>query len=126
LIWLGRLRLLLRYALYGQPGAPLEMPAAYQVAAPFGSNIGPVNAAFLPIFPDAAFDSWLTIGTTGPALIPGALSMVGLPLDDWSEDVGFCADNGAVGNARQLLLLLHLLSLLLSRTPLPLRLRVGR
>jgi len=109
LIQLGRLRLLLRYALYGQPGAPLEMPAAYQVAAPFGSNIGPVNAAFLPIFPDAAFDSWLTIGTTGPALIPGALSMVGLPLDDWSEDVGFCADNGAVGNARQLLLLLSLL-----------------
>ena len=110
----------------GRRWRAFEDDSRLPVAAPFGSNIGPVNAAFLPIFPDAAFDSWLTIGTTGPALIPGALSMVGLPLDDWSEDVGFCADNGAVGNARQLLLLLHLLSLLLSRTPLPLRLRMGR
>jgi hypothetical protein len=84
------------YALYGEPGAPLEIPPAFQVAPPFGSDIGPVDAAFLPLLPDAQFDSWLTIGTDGPALIKGALSTVGLPLDAWSEDVGFCADNGAV------------------------------
>jgi hypothetical protein len=93
------------YALYGEPGAPLEIPPAFQVDPPFGSDIGPVNAAFLPLLPDAQFDSWLTIGTDGPALTKGALSSVGLPLEAWSEDVGFCADNGAVRVSLGLMLL---------------------
>ena len=84
------------YALYGQKDTPLIMPPAYQVAAPFGSSVGPVNQAFAAVQPDCAFDSWLTIGIDGPALIPNALSSVGLPLDDWSESQGINADNGAV------------------------------
>ena len=84
------------YALYGQKDDPLIIPPAYQVATPFGTSVGPVNKAFVPVEPDCAFDSWLTIGVNGPALIPNALSSVGLPLDDWSETQGINADNGAV------------------------------
>jgi len=84
------------YALYGQKDSPLIMPPAYQVAGPFGSSVGPVNEAFVSVHPESAFDSWLTIGIDGPALIPNALSSVGLPLADWSETQGINADNGAV------------------------------
>ena len=31
------------YALYGEPGDPLIIPPAFQVAAPFGSQVGPVS-----------------------------------------------------------------------------------
>ncbi len=84
------------YALYGQKGSPLIMPPAYQVAGPFGSSVGPVSEAFVSVHPESAFDSWLTIGVDGPALIPNALSSVGLQLGDWSETQGINADNGAV------------------------------
>lgn len=84
------------YALYGEKNSPLIIPPAYQVAAPFGSSVGPVNEAFVAVHADCAFDSWLTIGIDGPALLPDALSSVGLPLDEWSETQGISADNGAV------------------------------
>ena len=62
------------YALYGQKGDPLIMPPAYQVATPFGSSVGPVNDALLAVQPDAAFDSWLSIGIDGNALVPNVSS----------------------------------------------------
>ena len=48
------------YALYGEPGDPLIIPPAFQVAAPFGSQVGPVSlrsrvprAPACPLTPDA-------------------------------------------------------------------------
>lgn len=55
------------YAVYGETGHPLRLPAAFQVDAPFGVNVGPVNPAFFPMMPDSEFDSFLTIGIDGPA-----------------------------------------------------------
>lgn len=37
---------------YGETGDGLDIPPAYQVAAPFGTNVGPTNPAFWPIMPD--------------------------------------------------------------------------
>ena len=56
----------------------LTLPAAYQVLAPFGADIGGVSPAFFPIANNAAlgfaeFDSWLTIGVTDGSA-PGAIS----------------------------------------------------
>ena len=31
------------YALFGQAGVPLAIPPAFQVAAPFGTDVGPVR-----------------------------------------------------------------------------------
>ena len=54
------------------------------------------NPAFFPMMPDAEFDSFLTIGIDGPALLPGALSTIGVDFTSWSETNGIRTDNGAV------------------------------
>jgi hypothetical protein len=48
------------------------------------------------MMPDAEFDSFLTIGMTGPATIPGAISTIGIDFASWTESSGISADNGAV------------------------------
>ena len=113
------------YALYGDETSSLQLPPAFQVATPFGTNIGrlrmprapaytrarcscvtltncsecrtgPPNAAFYAINPQAQYDSFLTLGIDGPALTPGALSSVGIDFGSWNEDMGIDSANGAV------------------------------
>ena len=84
------------YALFGEKGLPLTMPPAWHLPTPFGTNVGPPNAAIVAVQPDAAFDSFVTLGVDGPALVPGALSTVGLDFDAWSETTGMTTENGAV------------------------------
>eukprot|EP01046_Picozoa_sp_COSAG06_P030892 COSAG06_NODE_2966_length_6018_cov_42.713127_3_plen_469_part_00 len=83
------------YALFGREGSPMAFPAAFQVAAPFGSNTAGVNPAFYAVSPDAEFDSWLTIGITDshPA---GAISSMGIDWSRWSEAAGLGTADGAV------------------------------
>jgi hypothetical protein len=52
------------YAIYGDAVNVMTLPAAFQLPAPFGCNIGGSNPAFFVIKPDAAFDSWLSVGPT--------------------------------------------------------------
>ena len=74
----------------------MSFPAAFQVAAPFGTDIGGVSPAFFPVIADAEFDSWLTIGITDGST-PGAISASpGLGLGAWSATAGISEDNGAV------------------------------
>jgi hypothetical protein len=63
----------------GAPAHTMRIPPAYQVAAPFGVDIGGVNPQFFPIRKEAQFDSWLTAGGTsqGDTVI---LHWHGLPL----------------------------------------------
>ena len=71
------------------------IPAGYQEPAPFGANTGGVNAAFIPVAPSAAYDSWLSVGITdGDA--GGALGSVGIDFTAWTSDAGITIDNGAV------------------------------
>jgi hypothetical protein len=89
------------YTIYGNTDAPMSLPAAYQVATPFGADIGGVNPAFFAIANSAAlgfaeFDSWLTVGMTDGSN-PGALSASpGFGLDAWTDSAAFTTDNGAV------------------------------
>ena len=67
---------------------------SFQVAAPFGSDIGGPNAAFIAFNPDVAFDSFLCVGD--PA---GELSASpGFPIEGWaaSETVALETTNGAI------------------------------
>eukprot|EP01046_Picozoa_sp_COSAG06_P024554 COSAG06_NODE_2007_length_7858_cov_23.947158_8_plen_455_part_00 len=90
------------YALYGEEddGPSIHrgmiVPPAYQVAAPFGTDIGPVNPAFFVVAPDCEYDSFLTIGIDGPALMPGALSSIGLDFASWTDRSGITSSDGAV------------------------------
>ena len=84
------------YALFGEAGATMMIPPGFQVAAPFGSDVGPTNPQFWPIMADSQFDSFLTIGLDGPAMIPGAMSTIGIDFSTWNEMYGINSDNGAV------------------------------
>ena len=90
------------YVLAGTPTTPMSFPAAYQVAAPFGSDIGAPNPAFIAFNPDVAFDSYLTVGDDTP-LGAGALAASPGPggadaIDAWgvSESVGIESTDGAI------------------------------
>ena len=84
------------YALFGQPGDPLIIPPAYQAPVPCGSNVGPVDPSLLATHPDCLFDSFLTIGMDGPALIAADLSSVGLDFGSWTATQGISSEEGAV------------------------------
>ena len=40
----------------------MVIPAAFQVAAPFGAHVGGTNPAFWTYSPDTQYDSWMTVG----------------------------------------------------------------
>eukprot|EP01043_Picozoa_sp_COSAG02_P048737 COSAG02_NODE_4820_length_4939_cov_9.921074_2_plen_860_part_01 len=83
------------YAMAGTLSTTLSLPPAYQVAAPFGTNIGGVSPALFPAAAEAEFDSWLTIGaddgTSG-----SAISSIGIDFDSWTADSGLELTDGAV------------------------------
>ena len=86
------------YAVFGDTDpalSPLDLPPAFQVAAPFGADIGGVNPTFYAFSPDAEYDSWITCGVEGgnPG---GELTSVGITWASWTETTGIMADNGAV------------------------------
>ena len=82
------------YSLFGEPGATISMPPAFQVAAPFGTDYGGANPALFALMPESEFDSWLTVGTTtGDSR--GDMSSIGIDFASWSATAGLNADNGA-------------------------------
>lgn len=80
--------------LYGTPG-PIRLPAAFQVATPFGVDVGGVDPVLIAQLPNAAFDSWLTVG-----LVDGdssaTLGTVGIDFGSWTETSGLEVIDGAV------------------------------
>ena len=79
------------YSIEGTPDGTMEIPAAFQVATPFGANVGGVMASMQTSVPD----SWLTVGITDDCNT-GVLSSLGIDFESWSETTGLSVDNGAV------------------------------
>ena len=52
------------YAMAGTADTTMAFPPAFQVATPFGADIGGVARAFFALNADSEFDSWLTVGVT--------------------------------------------------------------
>ena len=82
------------YTIYGTSDPPLSMPAAFQVDAPFGADIGGVNPGLVAANAAAEFDSWLTVGITDGDS-DGALGSIGIDFSSW-KDSGLSATNAAV------------------------------
>jgi hypothetical protein len=78
----------------GTPG-PMRLPAAFQVATPFGADVGGVNPVLIETNADAAFDSWLTVGLS-EGNGDGALSTIGIDFDAWTETSELEVTDGAV------------------------------
>ena len=88
------------YTIFGSDVSLVRLPAAYQVATPFGSNTGGTNPAFWAVANNdamgyAQYDSWLTVGITDgdPG---GALSSIGFDWTTWTEAAAFSCNDCAV------------------------------
>eukprot|EP01050_Picozoa_sp_SAG11_P000724 SAG11_NODE_25_length_23789_cov_23.813592_6_plen_693_part_00 len=90
------------YSIYGAPASgsrgatTLHIPAAWQAPSGgggAGTNIGGVNAALFAIYPEAEFDSWLTVGVVDGSNGPTA---VGLDFTGWDQSTPLSTDNGAL------------------------------
>ena len=73
----------------------MSFSPAYQVAAPFGANVGRVADQLIAVHADAKYDSWSTVGLTG-GNSAGAISSIGISFDGWSEQNALvsAADSG--------------------------------
>ena len=84
------------YALFGDNfHRDMYIPPAYQIDGPFDSNIGGISSSIISIFPDALYDSWLTIGISDGDN-DNKLSTIGIDFNEWSEIKPITTSNGAV------------------------------
>jgi len=86
------------YAIYGNTdagGSTMHIPVAYHTEGVFNSNIGGVNPNLIDIYPDAAYDSWLTIGITDGDP-DNLISTIGIDYNLWTETEPLDIGNGAV------------------------------
>lgn len=83
------------YSLFGDAGLASNLPPAFQVPSPFGSDIGGNNPLFFGAMPDAEFDSWLTIGITDGSNT-NAISSIGVDFSSWMETNGISITDGAI------------------------------
>ena len=83
------------YTIYGD-SRPMEFPPAYQVASPFGGDIGGVNPTLISVSPGAAFDSWLTVGIT-QGNDAGLISKIGIDFNTWSDTIGLVSAGDSGG-----------------------------
>jgi hypothetical protein len=88
------------YTIYGDSEEHgLEVPAAFQVAAPFGTNIGGGNPAFFRIKPESEFDSWISVGvdsSNGQGANQNRVTSIGVPFGGWSATAGMHVVDGAL------------------------------
>jgi len=84
------------YALFGDKfNHDMYFPPAYHIDGPFNSNIGGISPSIISIFPDAFYDSWITIGITDGNL-DDKLSTIGIDFNEWTETKSITTSNGAV------------------------------
>jgi hypothetical protein len=84
------------YAMAGTADTTMSFPPAYQVAAPFGADIGGVNPGLFQASPEAEFDSYLTVGVTDGSAAGAIAGSPGFDLGTWTETTGVSEDNAAV------------------------------
>eukprot|EP01043_Picozoa_sp_COSAG02_P017988 COSAG02_NODE_827_length_16704_cov_8.649322_13_plen_512_part_00 len=84
------------YNINGSPTNPMQIPAAFQVDAPFGVDIGGTNQALWSVNPQTQYDSWLTVGVTDGSSA-GVLSTAGVDFASWTDkNVPINSVSGAV------------------------------
>ena len=81
------------YTMFGTVDTPMRFPAAFQVATPFGTNIGGVNPAMFAVNADSQYDSWLTVGMID-ASNPSVISSIGIDFAAWTSSSGITATGG--------------------------------
>ena len=83
------------YTIFGSPDLAMVLPAAFQVDAPFGADIGGVAPAFFAFNAGAEYDSWLTVGPTDGTGV-GNMGSMGVDFAMWTASAAYSCDNCAV------------------------------
>ena len=73
------------YAMAGTEDHPMSFPAAFQIASPFGVNVGGVNPEFYAFMPAAEFDSWITVGMSDGSNPSAISASPGFDFTTWTE-----------------------------------------
>jgi hypothetical protein len=82
------------YALFGSSDtSALQIPAAFQVPAPFGTHIGGARPEIVQLKPEAEWDSWLGVGR---GVGVGRIMTVGVEFDKWDLHTALHCSNGAI------------------------------
>jgi len=84
------------YKIYGTPTNPLNMPAAYQVVEPYGTNVGGTDPELWPEDHEAQYDSWLSVGITDGDL-ESAIGAIGIDFTSWNTATSLQSAAGEVG-----------------------------
>jgi len=88
------------YRIFGTADQPMTMPPAFQVAHPFGADVGGTLAAYW-VNQYASFhsqyDSWLALGKTdGSESTTGLITTIGLDFSAWDETNGITVTDGGL------------------------------
>ena len=86
------------YVMAGTEDYGMSFPAAFQVPAPFGSDVGGPNPAFIAFNADVEWDSYLCVGseTDEVSVSPGPDGQDAITAWGASESVGFETTNAAI------------------------------
>jgi hypothetical protein len=93
------------YTLVGTHFHPASFPPVYQLAPPFGVNVGGPNPAYFPYMAGCEYDSYITVGpnptagvtgSAGASFVRSGLSTIGIDFDQWTETSGVSFNNGAL------------------------------
>lgn len=84
------------FALYGDDHSySMYIPPAYQIDGPFDTDLGGISPSIISIYPDAFYDSWITIGITDGDK-DNKLSTIGIDFHTWDDRNPIITDNGAI------------------------------
>ena len=82
------------YAIY-ESTRPMIIPAAYQLKANQGANIGGINPLIEHYIPETKYDSWLTIELTDGNPI-GQVDAIGIDFNSWDVNNQLIVTDGAI------------------------------
>ena len=83
------------FAIYGDQDTEMFIPEAYQIDGPFDTDLGGISPSIISIFPDALYDSWITMGITDGDK-DNKLSTIGIDFSSWGENNPIITNNGAI------------------------------
>ena len=83
------------FALYGDSSREMFVPSSYQIDGPFDNDLGGISQSIISIYPDALYDSWLTLGITDGDK-ENKLSTIGIDFSSWSDSNPIITRDGAV------------------------------
>ena len=83
------------YAIYGEPDNPMIIPKAYQTRNHLGVNIGGINPLLINYYPNAQYDSWLTIAITDGNTLE-QVDSIGIDYSLWNNTQQLIITDGAI------------------------------